>query len=94
MRSVRAGGHAAAARGGHAAWAGGVPSLGGLHLFHVLEPEICKIDWTNIYFLFMALAGKLYLASSVLDVVFYSRIKNLNCLLNLLARPLRGQPTE
>ena len=36
-------------------------------LHHLLQPEICKIHWNNVYFLFMAPSGKLYLASSALS---------------------------
>ena len=32
-------------------------------LHHLLQPEICKIHRKNMYFLFMAPFGKLYLAS-------------------------------
>ena len=35
-------------------------------LHHLLQPEICKIHWKNVHFLFMAPLGKLYSASSAL----------------------------
>ncbi len=36
-------------------------------LHHLLQSEICKIHWKNVYFSFMAPFRKLYLASSALS---------------------------
>ena len=42
-------------------------------LHHLLQPEICKIHWKNVYFLFMAPFGNLYLPSSALSLGFKVR---------------------
>ena len=36
-------------------------------LNHLLQPEICKVDWKNVYFSFIAPFRKLHLASSALS---------------------------
>ena len=39
-------------------------------LHHLLHPEICKINWKNVHFLFMTPSRKLYSASSALSHAF------------------------
>ena len=53
----------------HAKYASWAPQFGPYapFLHHLLQPEICKIHWKNVYFLFMAPFGKLHLASSALS---------------------------